>query len=395
MFLRWLLVLGYVINLFPRFLSKGKRVYVSLLRRLWEFSHQHSTSSKTILTLLSKTYLVRDFFVFLSLQLTVSNEVADRSVEIIEAALAAGVNFFDTADTYKAGQAETVLGHAFKKLNVDRTDIVVMTKIFFGIPGPDGKKRVNAIGCSRKALVECLEGSLARLQMDYVDVLMCHRCDIHTPIEEVVDTMDMLVNRGKIYYWGTSGWSAEEIRIAINHAKTYGKAAPIAEQPEFSLLKREIVERDYARLFRETGYGTTVYGTLGGGWLSGRYNNATEDHLPEGSRFASKDAAPFRGHYLHGYGSFAQVQRKTKQFAEIAEELGVPSSTLSFMWTLKSKNVSSALVGVTKLEQFRENLEALQHMDKLTPEIVERIDAIFPKPAPIGVNTRGPNGCPL
>ncbi len=200
----------------------------------------------------------------------------DVALEMMQVAKDAGVNFFDNAEAYENGEAEVVMGAAIKRAGWKRSDLVVSTKIFWGGDGP------NDSGLSRKHIVEGTDAALARLQMDYVDLIFCHRPDIHTPIEETVRAMSYIVNSGKAFYWGTSEWSAAQITEAYGIARREHLVPPSMEQPQYNMLIRERVEKEYAHLYEEFGLGTTIWSPLASGFLTGKYN----DGIPEGSRLS-------------------------------------------------------------------------------------------------------------
>ena len=292
--------------------------------------------------------------------------------DCMKAAYEAGVNFFDNAESYASGNAETVMGNVIKKLGWKRSDLVVSTKIFWGGKGP------NDTGLSRKHILEGVNASLQRLQMDYVDLVFCHRPDIYTPIEETVRAMNSVINQGKAFYWGTSEWSAQQIMQAYAIARQEHLIPPQMEQPQYHMFHRERVEHEYALLYREIGYGTTIWSPLASGLLSGKYNNG----IPQGSRFALEGYEWLRER-LDKDETKQQIE-KVKQLTMLAGELGCSMAQLAIAWCVKNPNVSTVITGASRGEQVTENMKALDVAAQLTPEVMERIEAILAnKPAPI------------
>ncbi|MFM8322582.1 MAG: potassium channel beta subunit family protein [Chloroflexota bacterium] len=287
------------------------------------------------------------------------------------AAYEAGVNFFDNAEVYAHGNAETVMGNVIKKLGWKRSDLVISTKIFWGGRGP------NDSGLSRKHIIEGANASLKRLQMEYVDLIFCHRPDKDTPVEETVWAMNQMLQQGKAFYWGTSEWSATQIMEAYGIARRDHLTPPLMEQPEYNMLHRERVEKEYARLYREIGLGTTVWSPLASGMLTGKYNNG----IPEGTRVTMKGYGWLREMFESEEG---QRQIATvRSLAPVAAELGCSLAQLALAWCLKNPNVSTVITGASRREQVEENMQALQVAETLTPEVMERIEAILqnrPKP---------------
>lgn len=285
--------------------------------------------------------------------------------ECMQAAYASGVNFFDNAEVYAKGNAEIVMGNVIKKAGWKRSDLVISTKIFWGGEGP------NDNGLSRKHIIEGLDASLKRLQMDYVDLLFCHRPDIHTPVEETVWAMNHVINQGKALYWGTSEWSAAQIMEAYAIARREHLIPPLMEQPEYNMFHRERVEREYARLYREIGLGTTIWSPLASGLLTGKYNQG----IPEGTRATLKGYEWLREEF-EGEETKKKLI-KVQQLALIAEELGCSTAQLALAWCLKNPNVSTVITGASKASQVIENMAALDVAPKLTEDVMERIEAIL------------------
>lgn len=288
----------------------------------------------------------------------------ETAYECMTAAYDAGVNFFDNAEVYAHGNAETVMGNVIKKTGWRRSDLVVSTKLFWGGKGQ------NDSGLSRKHLMEGIHASLKRLQMDYVDLLFCHRPDLYTPIEEIVWTMNVLIQQGKIFYWGTSEWSAERIWEAYAVARREHLIPPLMEQPEYNLFHRERVEKEYARLYNEIGLGTTIWSPLASGLLTGKYNEG----IPEGSRMTLKGYEWLREELESEKGQ--SNLEKARQLTQLARDLGCSLAHLALAWCLKNPHVSTVITGASRREQVIENLKALEVVEDLTPEVIDRIEAI-------------------
>lgn len=278
------------------------------------------------------------------------------------AAYDAGVNFFDNAEAYASGQAEVVMGRILKRNGWRRESLVISTKIFWGGRGP------NDSGLSHKHIIEGVNNALRRLQTEYVDLVYCHRPDPNTPIEETVRAIDILIKQGKAFYWGTSEWSAADILRADALARQYGLTPPTVEQPQYNLLHRRRMEGEYLPLFRDLGYGTTIWSPLASGVLTGKYNNG----VPAGTRLADPNLAWLKDGALSG-NRIAKVQK----LEPIANALGGTLPQLAIAWCLRNPHVSSVITGASRPEQVQENLKALALVPKLTPEIIAKIDAIF------------------
>ena len=289
----------------------------------------------------------------------------DAAHDCMLAAYDAGVNFFDNAEAYSRGQAETMMGSAIRKASWKRSDLVVSTKIFWGGPGPNDR------GLSRKHILEGTDAALARLQMDYVDLIFCHRPDLHTPIEESVWAMSHVVQQGKALYWGTSEWSAEQIRQAYDIARREHLIPPTMEQPQYNMFHRDRVEREYARLYADVGLGTTIWSPLASGLLTGKYN----DGIPAGSRLALADYEWLRDHILNEEGQ--RRIAKVIRLAPIAKELECTLAQLALAWCLKNPHVSTVITGASKPAQVVENMQALDVAEKLTPTVMETIEAVL------------------
>jgi voltage-dependent potassium channel beta subunit len=297
--------------------------------------------------------------------ITFKNQVdVDAAAEIMAAAYDAGVNFFDNAEAYAKGKSEEVMGAALKKLGWRRGSYLITTKIYWGLhEGVNEKNTLN-----RKRLIEGINGSLERLQMDYVDVLYCHRPDKNTPIEETVWAMHNIIEWGKAIYWGTSEWSAAEIADAIAIAERHHLHKPVTEQPEYNLFERKRFSGEYVRFYKEHGYGATTWSPLATGLLSGKYNAG----IPQDSR-----AGVMNIDWLTASVTDQEKIAKVKALEPIAKELGCTLSQLSLAWCLKNPFVSTVITGASRVEQLHENMKAGEIAPKLTSEILKQIDTIF------------------
>jgi len=297
--------------------------------------------------------------------ITFKNQVdVKAAVEIMSAAYDAGVNFFDNAEAYARGKSEEVMGAALKQIGWRRGSYLVTTKLYWGLH--DGVNEHNTL--NRKRLIEGINGSLQRLQLDYVDVIYCHRPDKATPIEETVWAIHNIIEWGKAIYWGTSEWSADEIVAAIQIAERHHLHKPVTEQPEYNLFDRKRCEVEYARLFNDYGYGATTFSPLASGLLTGKYLNG----IPEDSRAALKG-----NDWLHDSVTDEDKLAKVRALQPIAKELGCTLSQLSLAWVLKNPNVSTVITGASRVEQLLENLKATEIAPKLTLDVMERIDEVF------------------
>jgi voltage-dependent potassium channel beta subunit len=287
------------------------------------------------------------------------------ATQCMKAAYEAGVNFFDNAESYARGKAETMMGHVLQKAGWKRSDLVISTKLFWGGKGP------NDCGLSRKHILEGINASLKRLQMDYVDLLFCHRPDIHTPIEETVWAMHQVVMQGKAIYWGTSEWSAAQIMEAHAVARREHLIPPLMEQPQYHMFERRKVEREFAPLYRSVGLGTTIWSPLASGLLTGKYNNG----VPEGTRMTMDGY-----HWLKEWFESEETQRnieKVKQLDPIAREIGASTAQLALAWCLKNPNVSTVITGASRPEQVTHNMKALDFVARLDDEIMAKIEAVL------------------
>jgi voltage-dependent potassium channel beta subunit len=296
----------------------------------------------------------------------------DTNYDCMKIAYDNGVNFFDTAEEYEAGKAESVLGGLLKRFGWKRSDMVISTKIFWGGRGP------NDCGLSRKHIIEGTDASLARLQLEYVDLIYCHRPDVHTPIEETVRAMNHIIQQGKAFYWGTSEWSFGQIMEAYRIAKQEHLIPPTMEQPEYNMFCRHKVEQEFLPLYRGIGLGTTVFSPLASGLLTGKYNN----YMPENTRASLAGYEWLRPHFTSNEGK-TRI-KKVRKLLPVAEELGVRLPQLALAWCLKNPHVSSVITGGSKPEQVLQNMKTMDILSKLTDDIMKHIDTILankPKPA--------------
>jgi voltage-dependent potassium channel beta subunit len=305
---------------------------------------------------------VLSFGSWVSFHKQINDQIAD---ELMGIAYDQGVNFFDNAEVYALGESEKMMGRVLRKKGWDRTSYVLSSKVFWGWRGKENKP--NQHGLSRKHITEACHEALQRLQTDYLDLYFCHRPDKNVPIEEVVWTMHHLITQGKILYWGTSEWSGVEIMEAHRVAQRYGLIGPSVEQPQYNLFERDKIENEYLMVYKTVGLGTTIWSPLASGLLSGKYNKG----IPAESRFAIPGFEWLRDRLMQ-----EQLVAKAVKIAELAAELSITPSQLSIAWCIKNPNVTTAILGATKKEQLLENLDALLAVEKLTPEIGQRIEAI-------------------
>ena len=298
---------------------------------------------------------------------TYHNQVGTAAArEMLAAAMDAGINFFDNAEVYAKGQSEIVMGEAFKALGWPRLNYLVSTKFFWGLDR-DGNAVNRKDTLNRKYLMQAIDGSLQRMGLDFIDLVYCHRPDPATPIEETVWAMSDMITRGKALYWGTSEWSAAEIRAAWDIAERHHLHKPVVEQPQYHLLHRRRVEHEYAPLYDEIGLGLTTWSPLASGLLTGKYQHG----IPAGSRGAL-EAMSFLGASLTDPAKLGAVA----QFQAVAAELGCEVAQLAIAWAAKNPRVSSVITGASKLSQLQANLGAVDLLPKLTPELMQRLDRI-------------------
>jgi len=286
----------------------------------------------------------------------------DLALKCMEAAYDSGVNFFDNAEAYAGGKAEVVMGNVLKKMGWPRESYVVSSKVFWGGEGPNDR------GLSRKHIYEACRRSLKRLQLDYLDLFFCHRPDPTTPIEETVRAMDDLIHQGLVLYWGTSEWSAADIMHAHGIAREQHLTPPQMEQPQYNMLHRERVEKEYVPLYREIGLGTTIWSPLASGLLTGKYNKG----MPQGTRASLPGYEWLREYVL----TQANIE-KVKLLEPIAKELECTLAQLALAWCLKNPNVSTVITGASRPEQVVENMKAEELTQRLGSDIMERLDGVL------------------
>ena len=294
---------------------------------------------------------------------TFGSQIQDNTSEkLMQTAYDNGVNFFDNAEAYASGRSEEVMGDILNKMNWDRSTYVISSKVFWGGNLPNQK------GLMRKHVVEACNAALRRLQMDYLDLFYCHRPDEFTPISETVWTMHNLIQQGKILYWGTSEWSAQQITEAHLVAERYNLIGPSMEQPQYNLLERTKLEKDYLPLFKNYGMGTTIWSPLASGVLTGKYLKG----IPKGSRMELESLS-----WIKDKVWTPENQVKVSALNDLANDLNVSLTNLSIAWCLKNPNVSSVILGATKVEQLTANLKSLEVLAKLTPEVIEKIEGVM------------------
>jgi len=297
----------------------------------------------------------------------------DLSYKIMSSAFEKGVNFFDNAEAYAAGQAEIVMGKVIKKAGWKRSDLVLSTKIFWGGQGPNDK------GLSRKHIIEGTMAALDRLQTKYVDLIFCHRPDLHTPMEETVRAMNYVVNSGMAFYWGTSEWSAEQIRQAYEIAKREHLIPPVMEQPQYNMLHREKLENEYFPLFKDFKLGTTIWSPLASGILTGKYN----DGIPEKSRLSMENYD-----WLFKRYEKTNAFEKAKELTKIANELEIPLAQIALAWCLKNPHVSTVITGASSVKQVEQNLASLEVVDLLDEDVMQKIETILDNKPVIDIDWR-------
>ena len=286
--------------------------------------------------------------------------------EMLAAARDAGVNFFDNAEVYAGGKSEVVMGEAIKALKWPRLSYIVSTKFFWGLDR-DAQPVNHKDTLNRKYLMQAIDGSLTRMGLDFIDLVYCHRPDPHTPIEETVWAMSDMISRGKAQYWGTSEWSADEIRTAWDIAERHHLHKPVMEQPQYNLFHRKRVEHEYARLYEDLGLGLTTWSPLASGLLTGKYRHG----VPAGSRGAVEGM----GYLVKGLTDAAKNSAVTK-LEVVASELGCSLGQMAIAWAARNPRVSTVITGASKISQLQDNLGAVDALPKLTPEVMARIDQI-------------------
>jgi voltage-dependent potassium channel beta subunit len=300
---------------------------------------------------------------------TYGNQVDEKAaIEQMSAARDHGVNFFDNAEVYASGQSELLMGAALKKLGWDRLTYVVSTKFYWGMPVKFGAGVNEKNTLNRKYLMQAIDHSLARLGLEYVDLVYCHRPDAHTPLEETVYAMHDMIARGKALYWGTSEWSAAEIVAAWQIADRHHLHKPVVEQPQYNLFHRQRVEQEYARLYGDIGLGLTTWSPLASGLLTGKYAGG----VPDNSRAALKNMA-----WMKDELTDARNNAIVAKLGAIAKAFDCTTAQLAIAWCLKNPNVSSVITGASRVAQVKENMQALDIAAKLTAELLKKIDALF------------------
>ncbi|KAF5885570.1 aldo/keto reductase [Rhizobium sp. PEPV16] len=286
------------------------------------------------------------------------------AVELMKLAYDNGVNFFDNAEGYESGKSEIVMGEALSRLGWSRDSFVVSSKVFWG-----GQKPTQR-GLSRKHVTDACHAALKRLQVDYLDLYFCHRPDIDTPIEETVRAMHDLVAQGKVLYWGTSEWSAQQLTEAYAVARDLRMTPPTMEQPQYNIFERQKVESDYLPLYDLIGLGTTIWSPLASGVLTGKYNNG----VPADSRMNLPGYEWLKEKWSSDAGR-AQL-KQVGELAKLADEIDLSITHLALLWCLANRNVSTVILGASRASQLQDNLAALSHRDKMTSDVLERIDTI-------------------
>ena len=289
----------------------------------------------------------------------------DAVAEIMKLAYDNGVNFFDNAEAYAGGQAELIMGKAIKKLGWSRDTYVVSSKVFWG-----GEKPTQC-GLSHKHILDACHGALKRLQVDYLDLYFCHRPDPETPIEETVRAMHTLVLQGKICYWGTSEWSALEIEEAYRLSRELGLTPPSMEQPEYNMFARNKIEHEYLQLFEQEQLGTTIWSPLASGLLTGKYI----DGMPDSTRTSLENYKFIKDQFESA--DYVERHEKVKVLNQLAEELGLPLVNLALCWCLKNKNVSTVILGASKVDQLKQNLRSPDQMNIVDDSVMDKIDSIL------------------
>jgi voltage-dependent potassium channel beta subunit len=297
---------------------------------------------------------------------TFGNQIGDTvAEECMKLAYDNGINFFDNAEAYANGKSEIVMGKILKKMNWDRTSYIISSKVFWG------GKLPNQSGLSRKHVIEACNAALTRLQVEYLDLYFCHRPDKNTPVEETVRAMHDLIQQGKILYWGTSEWSAQQIMEAYGIARQYNLTPPKMEQPQYNMFHRERFEVEYSRLYSEIGLGTTIWSPLASGLLTGKYNNG----IPEDTRIHLPTLEWLKEATI-GENAKEKIE-KVKKLSVLAKDLDTNLPRLALAWCVKNNNVSTVITGASKVEQLKDNLEALNVIEKLNDEVMEKIENIL------------------
>jgi voltage-dependent potassium channel beta subunit len=299
--------------------------------------------------------------------LTFGKQIGDTTAdELMSVAYDNGVNFFDNAEIYSRGKSEIVMGEILKKKNWSRDSYAVSSKVFFGVTGADSKPTQR--GLHRKHVVEACHQAMERLKVDYLDLYFCHRPDKNVPIEETVWTMHNLIQQGKILYWGTSEWSAQEIMEAHMFAKQNHLIGPVMEQPQYNMLERHKIEVEFAQIYKTVGLGTTIWSPLASGVLTGKYN----DRFPTDTRLAIEGLE-----WLKDRALAESNLAKVRKLSVFAKEINLTLPVLAIAWCLKNENVSTVILGASKTSQLTENFKALEAKKQLTDEVMQKIEEIM------------------
>lgn len=286
------------------------------------------------------------------------------ALDLMKTAYDAGVNFFDNAEVYSGGKSEIIMGKVLKKLGFRRDSFCVSSKVLMGGDLPTQK------GLSHKHVIDACHAALHRLQVDYLDLYFCHRPDPATPIEETVRAMHTLIMQGKILYWGTSEWNVDQIQSAYGIARQYNLTPPTMEQPEYNLFERNKLEKEYLGLFKNEGLGTTIWSPIASGLLSGKYNNG----IPEHTRLDVKGYEWLREKFESQ--DWKIKIEKVRQLSKVADEAGIPMVNLALGWCLQNRNVSTIILGASKVKQLEQNLQTFNYMDQFTPDLLDKIEEI-------------------
>ncbi|MCX6170326.1 MAG: aldo/keto reductase [Ignavibacteriales bacterium] len=297
---------------------------------------------------------------------TFSDQVGEEvACKCMKEAYDAGVNFFDNAEVYANGEAEIMMGNILKKTGWKRSDLIISTKLFWGGKGP------NDTGLSRKHIIEGADAALKRLQLNYVDLIFCHRPDFQTPVEETVRAMNHVINQGKALYWGTSEWPAERILEAYDIARREKLIPPLMEQPEYNMFRRDKIEKEFLPLYEKFKLGTTIWSPLASGVLTGKYNNG----MPDATRLSLQSYEWLKNNIFNEEGK--KRIEKVKKLEPFAKEVGITLAEMGLAWCLKNQNVSTVITGASKPEQVKHNMKALDAVPKLTDDVMKKIEEII------------------
>lgn len=301
--------------------------------------------------------------------ITFGKQIGEKAAaELMHMAYDHGVNFFDNAEAYAGGLSEEIMGNILKKSGWRRDSYIISSKVFFGADEGTGNLMPTQKGLNRKHIVEACDQALKRLQLDHLDLYFCHRPDKETPIEETVWSMHNLIQQGKVLYWGTSEWSAQEIMEAHMVARQYNLIGPVMEQPQYNMFVRDKVEKEFSQIYKTVGLGTTIWSPLLSGVLTGKYN----DNIPEDGRLNIEGLD-----WLKDRNLVKENLEKVERLTELATELNLSMALLALGWCLKNENVSTVILGASKKYQLEENLKALEAEKKITSEIMEKIEGIL------------------